>query len=358
MKQKEVTVNLIPGEEVQENVRLNNVDITVSYKNATGKMCYTLKNDYLFRATLQKSKKALKGLICAILGMKPEKIISVEIMNPIELGKSIAAKDFLLDVRVLLNNNMSINMEMQVMNLGNWPERSLAYMCRSFDQLNNGEDYKEVMPVIQVCFLDYTLFKDAPEFFSTYMFINIKSHFVYSDKMKLFVVDLTKIHMATEEDKSRKIDYWARLFKATTWEEVKMLTKNNSYLEEAAETAYQLTTEEKIRLQCEARENYYRQQSYIKQQVAKSEADRDAAFAKLDEAIAERDVAVAERDVAVVKNETLLAQIEKVIAERDAAIAERDAVSAKVGEVLVRLEEMEAQYAKLLEKDLSLDNRG
>ena len=48
---------------------------------------------------------------------------------------------------------------------------------------------------------------------------------LYSDKLRLSVVDLTKIDMATKEDKAYHIDYWASLFKATTWEEIKMLQR-------------------------------------------------------------------------------------------------------------------------------------
>ena len=230
-------------------------------------MKYTLTNDYLFRATLQKSKNALKQLICSILGLKYDDIRSIEIMNPIELGKSIEAKDFILDIRVLLNDNTVVNLEMQVLNLGNWPERSLTYLCRSFDKLNTGDNYTDVKSVIQVCFLDFTLFKEYPEFFSTYMFTNIKNHIIYSDKLKLYVIDLTCIDKATEEDKIRGIHHWAKLFKATTWEEIKMLTADNTFLEEAAETVYQLSAEEQIRMQCEAREDYYRQQRYIQHKL-------------------------------------------------------------------------------------------
>ena len=237
------------------------------FKIATGKMKYTLTNDYLFRATWQKCKNALKQLICSLLGLEHEDIISIEIMNPIELGKSIEAKDFILDIRVLLNNNTIINLEMQVLNLGNWPERSLTYLCRSFDKLNSGDNYVDVKSVIQVCFLDFTLFKEYPEFFSTYMFTNIKNHIIYSDKLKLYVIDLTCIDKATEEDKIRGIHHWAKLFKATTWEEIKMLTADNTFLEEAAETVFQLSAEEQIRMQCEAREDYYRQQRYIQQKL-------------------------------------------------------------------------------------------
>ncbi len=38
------------------------------------------------------------------------------------------------------------------------------------------------------------------------------------------------------------------------------LTQKNKYIGEAVETVYQLTQEEKIRMQCEAREDYYRTQ--------------------------------------------------------------------------------------------------
>ncbi|MBR5247668.1 MAG: PD-(D/E)XK nuclease family transposase [Lachnospiraceae bacterium] len=121
----------------------------------------------------------------------------------------------------------------------------------------------ESKPVVQVSFLDFTLFKDSPEFFATYKFMNTKNHKIYSDKMSLYVVDLTQIENATEEDKLQGIDYWAKLFKATTWEEIKMLASNNIFLTEAAETVYQLSAEDRIRLQCEAREDFYNQQRYL-----------------------------------------------------------------------------------------------
>lgn len=302
--------------------------LTTLLQNATGKMPYSLTNDYFFRATLQRSKGGLKGLICAILGLKPEEILSVEITNPIELGKSIHAKDFILDIRILLNNHTTINMEMQVLNLGNWPERSLGYLCRSFDSLNKGDDYIETKPVIQVCFLDFTLFKDAPEFFSKYMFMNVKSHLIYSDKLKLFVVDLTQIDIATEDDKLRGIDNWARLFKATTWEEIKMLAKNDNFLAEAAETAYQLSTEETIRMQCEAREDFYRQQRYIQKKLEKLE---------LMESLEQKNCELQKNNSELQKNNS---ELQKSNAEKDFTIAEKDRALSAKDEEIARLKAM------------------
>ncbi|MDE7223810.1 MAG: hypothetical protein K2O34_08540, partial [Acetatifactor sp.] len=72
------------------------------------------------------------------------------------------------------------------------------------------------------------------------------------------VVDLKQIELATEEDRLWRIDYWAALFKATTWEEVKMLAEQNPIIEDAVVTMYEMSAEDAIREQCRAREDYYR----------------------------------------------------------------------------------------------------
>ena len=325
------------------------INLTANYggsmsilKNAVGQMPCSLKNDYMFRATLQTSNLALKGLTAALLHMPPEEVVSVEITNPVELGKSIEAKDFILDLRVLLNNETIVNMEMQVLNLGNWPERSLGYLCRSFDSLNRGQDYLEVRPVIQICFLDFTLFKDDPEFYSTYMFINVKKHTIYSDKLKLSVVDLTKIENATEEDRLYGIDRWARLFKATTWEEMKALAEQSDFLREASEAFYRLSAEEKIRLQCEAREEYYRQQRYVERRMKMlEEAEEKITIAEEKLAVSEEKLAVSEEKLAA--RDQTLAQKNWELTQKDQELSQKDQELAQKDQQLARLSaELEA----------------
>ena len=110
---------------------------------------------------------------------------------------------------------------MQIVNEGNWIDRSLSYLCRSYDSLYRGQKYTQALPVLHIGFLDYTLFKDAPEFYATYKMMNVKTHQLYSDKLRVGVVDLSHIELATDEDKLYGIDHWASLFKAGTWEEAK-----------------------------------------------------------------------------------------------------------------------------------------
>lgn len=153
--------------------------------SATGPLLIPMTNDYLFRALLQRNNQVLKALICSLLHLPIEQVRSVAIINPILLGESIDEKTFFLDVFVVLNNHTRINLELQVINEHNWPERSLSYLCRTFDNLNSGESYSVVKPAIQIGLLDFTLFPEHPEFYSTYQFLNIKNHTIYSDKIRL-----------------------------------------------------------------------------------------------------------------------------------------------------------------------------
>ena len=118
--------------------------------------------------------------------------------------------------------------------------------------------FSDIAILFHIGILNFTLFEEEPEFYATYRMTNEKTHRVYSDKLRLSVLDLNHINLATEEDKHYQIDHWAGLFKSTTWEELKMYAESNEYLQEAAESVYDLTQEEKIRQQCEAREDYRR----------------------------------------------------------------------------------------------------
>ncbi len=245
-------------------VRTNNI---YDWHTATGPLKIPITNDYLFRALLQRNNRVLKGLICSLLHLSPQEVISTVINNPIVLGEAIGDKTFFLDVSVTLNNHALINLEMQVVNEYNWPERSLSYLCRTFDNLNSGEQYTAVRPAIQIGFLDFTLFPEHPEFYSTYQLLNIKNYTIYSDKLRLSVLNLTRIDLATREDRLYHIDRWASLFKAATWEELKMNAKQDEIMNDASDTIYQLSKDEMIRLQCEAREDYYRRQRSVQYQI-------------------------------------------------------------------------------------------
>ncbi len=237
------------------------------FMSAEGKLPYNMTNDYMFRIVLQRDRETLIGLICSVLHLSKEDVLNVKIENPITPGEAIDEKEYQLDLYVSLNNNTYVNLEMQVINYNNWPLRSLAYLCRKFDSVQRGEDYSTIKPVYQIGFLDFTLFKDHPEFFATYQLRNAKDGHVYTDKFNLLVVELSHTNLATDNDKKYGIDTWARLFKATTWEEIKMITSEHPSMNSTAESIYISNSDEQIRELCRRREDAIAHENFQKKKI-------------------------------------------------------------------------------------------
>ncbi len=270
----------------------------------SGPIGIRLVNDYFFRALLQKNNNVLKALIASLLHMDEADISSVRIENEIILGQDLDEKEFILDILVRMNNSTILNIEMQVINLHNWVERSMSYLCRTFDNLDHGEDYTNVRPAIQIGLLDYTLFPEAPEFYAPYYLMNEKTHQKYSDKLRLSVLDLTRIDLATEEDKLYGIDHWASLFKAQTWEELKMLAQDDKIMADAVSTIYDITHDSILRQEIRARDERIAIENHLK-----NEADK-----------ARKETAEAKRETAIIRQE--LEEKNQYISEQSKRIAE------------------------------------
>ena len=263
------------------------------YLEATGALHYNMTNDYMFRMVLQRDKSTLINLISTVLGIPICEIQDAEIQNPVEVGRTISDKEYQMDILVLMNDNTYINIEMQVESYNNWPMRSLSYLCRRFDNVARGQDYNLVKPVYHIGFIDFTLFEDHPEFFAKYHVRNDKDNYLYTNNLNLYVIELNHTDMATPEDKDSHVDIWAKLFKATTWEEIKMITKDNPSLNSTAESIYMSNADINILEQCRAREDAIAHEKYQKELIESLNAtiaDRDATIAELRKLLNEHNI--------------------------------------------------------------------
>lgn len=300
------------------------MNLNTSFQNARGMIPYGMTNDCMFRAVLQSNNQVLRGLICSLLHLTDKEVVSVEITNPIMLGESAESKEMRLDINVLLNNRTLINLEMQVTNRLNWKNRSVIYLCRSFDSLARGQDYDQAKSVIHVGFLDYTLQKNCPEFYATYKLLNVKNYQKYSDNITLHVVNLSRIDLATEEDRKYHIDSWAKLLKSTAWEEVIMLAAKDVNMSEAARTLFVCNADEQIRKMCRDREEYYQDMKNYERAVLerddsiecyqKAIEERDRSIAGYAKELSERDQTISEKDALI---QQLIAENEKLRAQRE-----------------------------------------
>ena len=245
-------------------------------RQGMGIIPYTFLNDYMFRVILQKHKNVLRSIVCACLKLDAGDVQDIVVQNPIELGEAIDDKTFILDIHVLLNNNTIINLEMQVLDLKDWSERSLSYLARSYDNVAKGDEYINVKPVYHIGFLNYTLFPKYPEFFAKYRMMNIKNHNLYTTKFNLYVIDLTQIELATQEDVDTGLVYWTQVFKAKTWEELRQMAERNQELQEATEALYVYNQDEIVKQQCRARQDYYNRERGMQKRME----EKDAAILK------------------------------------------------------------------------------
>ena len=183
------------------------------------------------------------------------------------MGEKVDEKDCVLDVKLVLNSNRIINIEMQVLFQKDWVERSLVYLCRAVSgQLKAGDNYGKLMSTIHIGILDFDLFKEHQEFHSIYCLTDTKTGHIYTGKFGLAVVNLKQINRATKDDIDSGLRDWARLFQATTWEEMMMIANNNESMRSFTFSLKELSEDEKIQMQCEARERYeHDRASLIKQ---------------------------------------------------------------------------------------------
>lgn len=79
---------------------------------------------------------------------------------------------------------------------------------------------------------------------------------IYTDKISMRVLDLSKIENAREGEE--KLVKWAKIFRAKTMAELETLAAGEEVLKSMVAHIRELSEEEKIRQQCEAREDYER----------------------------------------------------------------------------------------------------
>ena len=210
-------------------------------------------------AVLQKNEEVLRNLLATLLEMDEADIVDCHLENPIELGKEIEGKECILDVKLILNHAKIINIELQVYKQTYWEERSLLYWARAYDSLKSGEDYGKLLPTYHISILDFTLFEDHPKFMAKYQILDVEDGYLYSDKLCIKVLDLTQLEIArSQSEADKKLLKWASIFKAETLEELEQLASGEEVFENMVVTMRQLSEDEKVRMQCEAREDYER----------------------------------------------------------------------------------------------------
>ena len=135
---------------------------------------------------------------------------------------------------------------------------------------------------------------------------------VYTDKFRITNINLTAIDLAEEKYKKSGLVRWCRLFKAESWEELKMIAIEDSTMEQSISSIWQLAKEANVREQMLRREENEKYFKHLLEKSRNAEERAEQAEERVEQA--EKRAEIAENEIKE-KNamiEELKKQLEKM----------------------------------------------
>lgn len=215
------------------------------------------KIDFAFKEIMM-DEQARIGFLSAVLKLNPADIQETAILNTNLRKLHDNEKQGILDVRILMNNNTEIDIEIQLSTLNVWADRALFYLAKMYiEQINSGEDYTAFKKCVSISILDFELFKDSSEFYSCFHIREDSRHTIYTDKMEFHVMELPKLPEKLREDSS-DIELWGKFINGERKEDFDMLAERNPYIGSAYQHLQMISQDKEKRMEYEAREKAVR----------------------------------------------------------------------------------------------------
>ena len=211
------------------------------------KLEYTFKSDVLFKMLFVQYPDLLKRLVAVLLGIPLESIENFQTINtempPEEIGKKFCR----LDINMVVDGRR-VNLEIQSLDEGNYPERSMFHWAKMFaSSLPAGDDYSLLPKTIVISILGFKQF-DYDEIHSEFAPMEINRHEILSDKQRYHFFELPKLPDVDSINVNCEKDLWLALFNAETEEELEKLTiKGGEVMSQAVEAYRGITATEKFK---------------------------------------------------------------------------------------------------------------
>ncbi len=209
------------------------------------------KVDFAFKELMTNDLVRI-GFLSAVLNIKDTDIKSTVMLNTNLKRVHEDEKQGILDVRLTMNDNTEINIEIQIAQMSSWADRTLFYLSKMYsEQVGINKKYSNLKKCISISILNFKLLEDTDNFYSSYHIREDKRQTIYTDKFEFHVIELPKV--PTNSDGTLLYD-WAKFISTEDKEGFEMLAKKNTYLNEAYKQLEVISQDQQKRLEYTARQ--------------------------------------------------------------------------------------------------------
>ena len=175
-----------------------------------------VKTDFAFKkvfGTVENKDILIEFLNTVVEFENDKKIVDLTIIDPYNIPMLKGMKDTFVDVKAKLDNDTTVIIEMQVLNNEGFEKRVLYNAAKNYSiQLDKGEDYHLLNPVIALNIVDFIMFDDTDKVITNFKLLEKEKFIKYTDDIELIFIELPKFKKELNELKNLK-EQWLYFLK-------------------------------------------------------------------------------------------------------------------------------------------------
>ncbi|UTD04122.1 PD-(D/E)XK nuclease family transposase [Treponema denticola] len=199
----------------------------------------TLRNDYAFKRIFgtEENTDILQNLLECILDILPENIAGLELLDK-EFHKEILTEKLgILDIKLRLKDKTIINIEIQNRRRGDFPERSVYYWSKMYNEsIKQGQDYTNLPKCITINLIGKGFNKNK-RLHNKYFVMEKDTKEPLFSKLEIHIINLETAKLLEESNytdiKTKRLLSWLKFIETDDREVRKMLAQNSKTMKKA-----------------------------------------------------------------------------------------------------------------------------
>ena len=199
----------------------------------------TLRNDYAFKRIFgtEENTDILQDLLECILDILPENIAGLELLDK-EFHKEILTEKLgILDIKLRLKDETIINIEIQNRWRGDFPERSVYYWSKMYNEsIKQGQDYTNLPKCITINLIGKGFNKNK-RLHNKYFVMEKDTKEPLFSKLEIHIINLETAKLLDESNytdiKAKRLLSWLKFIETDDREVRKMLAQNSKTMKKA-----------------------------------------------------------------------------------------------------------------------------